>query len=234
MPRLSLLDCIGWHDPGKRSDRTSNRVIAECKNGAPGRGLLKSWSHYEPDILASAYSYGQASAISVVTSPLFGGSIRDLSAVRLASSNPILCKDFIYDKYQIHEARAAGAHAVLLIAGGLTLATLTILRNEARAARVEAVVEVHTKDDVYKAMDADAHCVLINNRDLNTLEVDMRTVETLIDVVDRFAWSIIAASGYSKPEQLGTDNRIQAYLVGRHLLESQDPEQALRDLRKSI
>jgi indole-3-glycerol phosphate synthase len=148
------------------------RVIAECKRRSPSRGVLRE--NYVPAAIAASYERGGAAAISVLTEPtFFDGDLAHLEAVRSAVSVPLLRKDFIVDEYQLVEARACGADAVLLIAAALNDADMRRLMRSAEALRLDVLVEVHDESELDRALEAGATLVGVNNRNLRTLEVDV-------------------------------------------------------------
>src|SRR5436305_5080935 len=143
-------------------------VIAECKRRSPSKGVLRA--EYDPVAIARGYAAAGAAAISCLTEPtFFDGSIEHLAAVHAAVDVPVLRKDFIVSEYQILEARAAGASAVLLIVAALSAAELTALAGQARAAGLDVLVEVHNEEDLTVAIDAGSSIIGVNNRNLRTL-----------------------------------------------------------------
>jgi len=154
-------------------------VIVECKRRSPSRGVLRA--DYDPVSIATSYASNGAAAISVLTEPtFFDGSLEHLSAIRQAVSVPLLRKDFIVSEYQLHEAKAAGADAVLLIVAALAPVALRVLRERAQQLGLDALVEVHTAGELEIAVDAGADIIGVNNRNLRTLEVDVRASEAII------------------------------------------------------
>jgi len=206
-------------------------VIAEFKRRSPSAGTLRE----DPDLLAivAAYQRGGALALSVLTEgPNFGGSLEDLRAARVACELPILRKDFLVDAYQLHEARMAGADAVLLIVAALAPEELGGLHEEARAIGLEVLVEVHDSDELEMALSHGAEMVGINNRDLRDFSVDVeRTAQLMSRIPDGVM--VVSESGIASAEQLKTLRLagVQAVLVGESLMRSPDPEAALRALQ---
>jgi indole-3-glycerol phosphate synthase len=204
--------------------------IAEFKRRSPSAGWIAE--HAQPETMARAYATGGASAMSVLTDgPFFGGSLDDLVAARAASDLVILRKDFIVDRYQVVEARAAGADALLLIVAALTDAELASLLAATREAGLEALVEAHDADEVARAVAAGAAVVGINNRDLKTFTVDRELAARLRPSVpsDRV---IVAESGIRDAEdvaRLGAAG-VDAILVGETLMRAPDPAAGLRAL----
>ncbi len=206
-------------------------VIAEFKRRSPSAGTLREGAEV-PKIVA-AYARGGAVALSVLTEgPNFGGSLEDLRAARAACELPILRKDFIVDPYQLHEARAAGADAVLLIVAALSSAELESLHEHALAIGLEVLVEVHDGEELESALAHGAEIIGINNRDLRDFSVDMERTAQLMSRMPASV-TVISESGISTPEQL---ERLQgagvhAVLVGETLMRSADPAAALEALR---
>ena len=147
-------------------------VIAECKRRSPSRGVLAA--HYDPVAIARQYEGGGAAAISVLTEPtFFDGALDHLTAVREAVNLPVLRKDFVVDEYQLFEARAAGADAVLLIVAALEQSALVRLQSRAWELGLAALVEVHDEEELARAIESGARLVGVNNRNLRTLAVDV-------------------------------------------------------------
>jgi indole-3-glycerol phosphate synthase len=164
--------------------------------------------------------------------PNFGGSLQDLRAARAACELPILRKDFIVDRYQLHEARAAGADAVLLIVAALASAELESLHDHARAIGLEVLIEVHDGEELERALAHGAEIVGINNRDLRDFSVDMERTARLMSRIPASV-TVVSESGISTPEQLGRLQAagVHAVLVGETLMRSPDPAAALSALR---
>jgi indole-3-glycerol phosphate synthase len=216
---------------GMGARRAGNiRVIAECKKGSPSRGVIRA--DFRPADLARAYAAAGASAISVLTDgPFFQGSLEDLAAVRAAVELPILRKDFHVAPYQLWEARAAGADALLLIVAALSAEALSALLSLSRELGLAALVEVHDADDLQAALDAGATLVGVNNRDLRTFAVSLETTFRLLDRVPADV-VLVSESGIGAPAEVarlaaaGAD----AILVGEGLLRHADVGQALHRL----
>ena len=212
----------------ERTDRIN--VIAECKRRSPSRGVLRK--DYDAAAIAQTYDSAGAAAISVLTEPtFFDGSLDHLKAVRQVTRLPILRKDFIVDRYQILEARAAGADAVLLVAAALTAAELKTLHRMTCDAGLDTLVEVHDGSELAVALDAGAAIVGVNNRNLRTLEVDTRVSSDIIaaipdDVVAVAESGLKTAADLRELRTAGYD----AFLVGERFMTSDDPGRALKDL----
>ena len=150
------------------------RIIAECKRRSPSRGILRA--DYDPAAIARQYAAAGATAISVLTEPtFFDGALDHLRAVRAAVPTPILRKDFFVDEFQILEAHAAGADAILLIVAALDDATLIRLHAAAESRGLAALVEVHTAEELARAQQAGARLIGVNSRNLKTLAVSLET-----------------------------------------------------------
>lgn len=205
-------------------------VIAECKRRSPSKGVLAV--DYDPASIARLYERGGAAAISVLTEPtLFDGAIEHLMAVRRAVTLPLLRKDFIVDEYQLFEARAAGADAVLLIVAALAQADLVRLQARAWELGLAALVEVHDEDELTRAIDSGARVVGVNNRNLRTLLVDVDASYRLAARVPRGV-SAVSESGLQSRadlERLAAAG-YRAFLIGERFMTDPDPVRAIREL----
>jgi indole-3-glycerol phosphate synthase len=207
------------------------RVIAECKRRSPSKGVLRA--DYDPAAHAGAYAAAGAAAISVLTEPtFFDGSLEHLTAVRAAVNLPILRKDFVVDEYQLAEAAAFGADAVLLIVGALTDQALRRLRERAAARGLATLVEVHERDELSRALDAGADVIGVNSRNLRTLTVDLAVLDDLVARMPPHV-TAIAESGIRTADDITrlTAAGYHAFLVGERLITQRDPGAALRELR---
>ncbi len=207
-------------------------IIAEFKRRSPSKG----WISEDADPAATALSYqeGGAAAISVLTEQnRFAGSLADLRAVRAAVSIPVLRKDFILDEYQVYEAAAAGADALLLIVAGLSDAEIEqLLRLTEDELGMDALVEVHTMKDMERAIHSGPQIIGVNNRDLRTFEV---SIETSVELA-RFApagTTLVSESGLTAD---AIDRLVvigyRAFLVGETLMRAEDAAAELRRFRK--
>lgn len=207
-----------------------SRIIAEVKKRSPR--VLSFRQTGAVDTLAPIYEESGAAAISVVTDAAnFGTSLSDVRRIRSQVQLPVLVKDFILDPYQVFEARAAGADAVLLISRIVTVDTLAALLELTHSLGMHSLVEVHSADDVEKALLAGAPVVGINNRDLDSLEVSLGTTRNLIRVIPQEA-VIVSESGISRREHIEELSAlgVDAFLIGGALLQSSDPGALLRTL----
>jgi indole-3-glycerol phosphate synthase len=206
------------------------RVIAECKRRSPSKGLLRA--EYDPARIARSYEQAGAAAISVLTEPtFFDGELSHLEAVRSAVAVPLLRKDFIVDRYQLLEARAAGADAILLIVAALDDASLSTLRGEAEALGLDALVEVHDDAELDRAAAAGAGIIGVNNRNLRTLDVDLQASERLAARMPGHVVAV-AESGLRTRDDIDrlAARGYGAFLVGERLMTSPDPGAALAAL----
>ena len=206
-------------------------VIAECKRRSPSRGILRH--DYAPAAHARAYAEAGAVAISVLTEPtFFDGSPEHLREVREAVEIPVLRKDFIVSAYQLLEAAALGADAVLLIVGALEQRELVGLLRAADSLRLAALVEVHDLTELRRAVEADARVVGVNSRNLRTLAVDPRVFDAVASKLPP-GLTAVAESGIRTRDDLTRLSRAgyHAFLVGERLIAQPDPGAALRELR---
>ena len=205
-------------------------IIAECKRRSPARGVLAR--AYDPAAIARGYEGAGAAAVSVLTEPtFFDGALAHLEAVRAAVTLPVLRKDFVIDDYQIYEARAAGADAVLLIVALLGEEELRRLVRCADALELAALVEVHTREELQAAASVGAGLIGVNSRNLRTLAVDVRVCEELIAHAPRGA-IMVAESGIRSRADIDRLSRAgyRACLVGERLMTAPDPAAALEAL----
>jgi indole-3-glycerol phosphate synthase len=205
-------------------------IVAECKRRSPSRGVLRE--HYDPVAIARSYADAGASALSVLTEPtFFDGSLDHLTAVRRAVELPVLRKDFIVSEYQLLEARAAGADAALLIVAALAQQDLTTLVARCAALGLDALVEVHTREELARARDAGARIVGVNNRNLRTLAVDVHASDDLIAAMPPGIVAV-SESGLKTSGDLSRLRRAgyHAFLIGERLMTADDPGSALREL----
>jgi indole-3-glycerol phosphate synthase len=208
-------------------------LIAECKERSPSGGLLQR--PYDPVRLAQRYAANGAAAISVLTEPeFFGGTLDHLQAVRAAVDVPVLCKDFIIDPIQVLAARAVGADAVLLIVGVLDDGALRDLHALATRLSMQVVVEVHSKEDVDRAVKADAMIIGINNRDLTKMKTERETTARLRPLIPA-GRVVISESGIESRADVDELGRlgVDAMLVGEALLRAADLEAKVRELSGS-
>jgi indole-3-glycerol phosphate synthase len=204
-------------------------IIAEVKRASPSKGDILPG--LDPAAVARDYQAGGAAAVSVLTDRHFKGSLADLSAVRAAVDLPILRKDFVFDPYQLYEARAAGADCVLLIAAMLRQDQLRALTTLARELALAALVEVHNQEELARAEELGSPLIGINNRDLHTFKTDLATTSELLHGYDGAAL-IVSESGIEIPEHIRQlyAGGARAFLIGESLLRGGAPRAALAAL----
>lgn len=209
-------------------------VVAECKRRSPSRGVLRA--AYDPVAIATAYERAGAAAISVLTEPgFFDGSLEHLAAVRAAVGAPLLRKDFIVHEYQLLEARAAGADAVLLIVAALADPDLAALAGAAADLGLAALVEVHDAAECRRAAAAGARIIGVNNRNLRTLEVDLDASRAVAGVLPAGAIGV-SESGLKTGADLHAMKTLgyRAFLMGERFMVEPDPGAALAGLIESL
>jgi indole-3-glycerol phosphate synthase/phosphoribosylanthranilate isomerase len=206
------------------------KLIAEVKKASPSKGLL--CPDFDPLALARTYEANGASAISVLTEPhFFQGELAHLAAVRASVAVPVLRKDFIVDPYQVYQARAAGADAILLICSQLDDAQLAELLHLVHELGMRCLVEVHDEDETRRAVASGARIIGINNRDLRNFHVDINTTRRLRTLIpeDRV---VVSESGLHSAADLATlrEWNVQALLVGEAIVTASDRAAKVREL----
>jgi indole-3-glycerol phosphate synthase len=205
-------------------------VIAEFKRRSPSGGVLRE--DLSPVYVAQGYEIAGAAALSILTEEeFFGGSLDDLQQARMATLLPTLRKDFVVDPYQVWEAWIAGADSVLLIAAVLADQELRLLMSAATEAGIDALVEVHDRAELERALQLGARIVGVNNRDLRTMTVSLETALQLAPLIPEDVVAV-AESGIKTGSDLRRlrDAGYNAFLVGEHLMRSPDPRAALEAL----
>jgi indole-3-glycerol phosphate synthase len=218
-------------EPGRGAGRVN--VIAECKRRSPSKGVLAA--AYDAPCIAKLYEQGGAAAISVLTEPtFFDGALEHLTAVRHAVALPLLRKDFIVDEYQLFEARANGADAILLIVTALEQADLVRLQKRAWELGLAALVEVHDEGELLRAIDSGARLIGVNNRNLRTLQVDIDGSYRLAGKIPKGVVGV-SESGLSSRADLErlTAAGYRAFLIGERFMTDPDPVGAIQDLIRS-
>lgn len=205
-------------------------VIAEVKKASPSKQVIRQ--DFDPPAIAAAYARGGAHALSVLTDErFFQGSLEYLAAIRRGTALPLLRKDFIIDPYQLHEAKAFGADAVLLIAAALGRELLRDLQHEATTLGLETLVEVHTEEEMIMLEGMHVDMVGINNRNLSTFETDL-TVSFRLKPFAPAGVPVVSESGIRTGEDVRALARhgIHTVLIGEAFMRAPDPEAAVREL----
>lgn len=235
LERRAMLRSPNGADFAERlSRRDTVNIIAECKRRSPSRGVLRAG--YDPVAIALGYERAGAAAISVLTEPgFFDGSLAHLEAVRGAVRIPLLRKDFIVHEYQLLEARAAGADAVLLIVSALDDRELAELARAAGALGLAALVEVHDAAECGRAVDAGARIIGVNNRNLRTLQIDLDASRGVAAVLPPGVIAV-SESGLKNSADLQAMKALgyHAFLIGERLMVEPEPGVALSALVESL
>ncbi|BCD60296.1 MULTISPECIES: indole-3-glycerol phosphate synthase TrpC [unclassified Nitratiruptor] len=207
------------------------KIIAEVKKASPSKGVIRE--DFDPIAIAKEYEKGGANAVSVLTEPhYFQGNIEYLTQIRRYVPMPLLRKDFIIDKYQLVEALVYGADFVLLIAKALSRKELKELLEYTWHLGMEALVEIHDKADLIKAIFAGANIIGINHRNLETFEMDMSLSEKLIPLIPN-GKIIVAESGIHSHEQVVELNKlgVDAFLIGEYFMRQNDIAKAVQEIK---
>jgi indole-3-glycerol phosphate synthase len=212
--------------------RPHRSVIAEHKRRSPSAGQIREGASCAD--VVRAYERGGAAAVSVLTEEAhFGGSLADLREARAATELPLLRKDFTLDRYQLFEAKAAGADAVLLVVGSMRPEELADLHAEAGELDLDAIVEITSDEELEAALDVDADVIGINNRDLSDFSVDLRRTFDLLSDVPA-GKTVVSESGIRHREQIEELEQVgvDAVLIGEALMRAPDPELAVSELTR--
>ncbi len=228
--RMAVEKAEPLRDFGAALTRNAVNIIAELKRASPSRGVLRA--QFDPKALASQLEQAGAAALSVLTEEeFFQGSLADLRLARAAVSLPVLRKDFVFDAWQVWEARATGADTFLLIVTILRDAALRELLALGRQLGMEPLVEVHTREELARAVDAGARIIGVNNRDLRTLDVRLETSLELGEAIPAECIAV-SESGVRAKEDIARLRAAgyDAFLIGEQLMQSPSPAGALREL----
>ena len=211
-------------------NRSFHTLIAEIKKASPSKGLIRK--DFNPSKIAKAYQAGGATCLSVLTdTPSFQGAKHYLDEAKNVTSLPALRKDFMYDTYQVAEARALNADCILIIMASVTDQQAQELEEAAFFWKMDVLLEVHDEIELQRALDLKSNLIGINNRNLKTFETDINVTRKLAKLVpeNRF---LISESGLNSPENLQdlNSNGASAFLIGESLMRQNDVESATRDL----
>lgn len=216
------------------SQENKLNIIAEIKKASPSKGIIKK--NFLPIEIAKIYEGNQVEAISVLTEDkFFKGDNSYLKIVREVTSIPLLRKDFIIDSYQIHQSKALGADAILLIAGILTKQQLMVFQRIAKEIGLDALVEIHNKEELDMALETDAEIIGINNRDLKTFTTSLKTTEDLIKFIPKDKLVVSESGIHSREDMLYLQNLgVNAVLIGESLMRASSIDEKLKKLRGGL
>jgi indole-3-glycerol phosphate synthase len=211
--------------------RTGPTIIAELKKASPSRGLIRA--KFDPEILARDLEMAGAAALSVLTDEeFFQGSLENLRRASSTTKLPCLQKDFIVDKFQLLQARASNADAILLIVAVLSQAELIALAAKSGALKLDVLCEAHNEEELRRAVDAGCDLIGVNNRDLRTFIVDVNTSLRLAEMIPKNVISV-AESGIDSGADIARlrGAGYHAFLIGESLMKTGSPGEALRALQ---
>jgi indole-3-glycerol phosphate synthase len=220
----------GFRHGLESKSREGVAVIAELKRASPSRGLIRS--DFDPESLADELERAGSAALSVLTDQeFFQGSLENLRHASASTKLPCLRKDFIVDEFQLLEARANNADAVLLIVAALSQAELKMLAGRAAECKLDVLCEVHDEDELQRALDAGCTLIGVNSRDLRTFKVDLDTAFRLAKSIPKDAFGV-AESGIHSAVDIARLRAAgyQAFLIGESLMKAHSPGEALRGL----
>jgi indole-3-glycerol phosphate synthase len=238
MPLATLQRNVRDHDPPRgfvhaieqKLNERRIALIAEIKKASPSKGVIRE--HFEPAKLAKAYEKGGAACLSVLTDgPSFKGKLEDLETARKATHLPAIRKDFLYDPYQVYEARAFGADCILIIMAAVSDDEARALNTAAHDLRMDVLVEVHNERELDRALALETKLIGINNRDLHDFSVSLEVSARLAEKIPRDK-IIVAESGIATHDDCLhlEKSHIFTFLVGESLMRQEDVEAATRKL----
>ena len=203
-----------------KNDKIS--IIAEIKKASPSAGIIIK--DYNPVEIANIYKSNKATCLSVLTEEdFFLGNLMHISKIKQRIDLPILCKDFLFDKFQVHLAKSYGADAILIILAGVTEEEANLLYEEAIELNMTAIVEVHTVEEAKRSLKFNEALIGINNRNLKTLKTDINTTYDICDVLINHKQPLISESGIKNKEELldiKKKTKINTFLIGESLLKN--------------
>jgi len=205
-------------------------VIAEIKKASPSKGVIRE--NFDPIMIAQDYERAGATCLSVLTDEqYFQGSDQYLSDVRQSVELPVIRKDFTIDEYQLYEARALGADAVLLIVAALNIMQLTVLYQTARSIGLDVLIEVHNKTELEAALSLNPNIIGINNRNLKTFETNLSNTVELLEHIPT-STTVVTESGIARQEDVALmlQNDVFCFLVGEAFMRAPSPGDALQNL----
>ena len=214
----------------KKISTEETAIIAEIKKASPSKGLIRE--DFEPKKIAEDYEANGASCLSVLTDePFFQGKLEYLDMVRNTCSLPILRKDFMIDPYQIYETKASGGDCILLIVAALDSAQLKDFSQLAKELDLDVLIEVHSDEELNKALTIDPKLVGINNRDLTTFKVDKNLAIKLAKEISKDI-IVVSESGISSKEDIlsSKEHGIHTFLIGESFMREPSPGKALKDI----
>ncbi len=220
----------GFRSALANKSRTGPAIIAELKKASPSRGLIRG--NFDPEGLAGDLEAAQAAALSVLTDEeFFQGSLENLRRASSRTKLPCLQKDFIVDEFQLLQARASSADAILLIVAVLSQAELIALAAQSRALKLDVLCEAHNEEELLRAINAGCDLIGVNNRDLKTFQVDVNTSLRLAEMIPEDVISV-AESGIDSGADIARlrGAGYQAFLIGESLMKSESPGETLRAL----